>query len=399
MKPSSTISFDRALAMALAHVPLMPAERIPLDKALGRVLGADVASDVDLPPSDVSAMDGYACRGRDRDSPLRVIETIPAGRTPRKPVCPGQCSRIMTGAPLPKGADTVVMFEDTVFDKKTGSVIVTVKQENRNIRLRAEDIRKGDTILRKGTKIDAPHIAVLAGAGETTVRVFRRPVVGVIATGDELVEPQHKPRPGQIRNSNGWQLCAQAQAIGCKTRYYGIVHDNPKELGRIITKAQAGCDVILLSGGVSMGDFDFVPMVLKNHGYKLLFEKVAVKPGKPTVFGIAGKKRLFGMPGNPVSAFVIFEMMVKPFLYAMMRRTDPRPVISCALAAAIKRKNADRLEFRPVRLMPDGSVRQPGYHGSAHIHAYTQAHGLVMLEQGITELKAGDPASVLLLKW
>jgi molybdopterin molybdotransferase len=394
MKQSTSVSFDAALTTVLAHTPLLRTERVPLADAAGRVLSADIVSDIDMPPCDVSVMDGYACRACDCDKPLAVVETIAAGTLPRKTVGKGHCSRIMTGAPLPKGADTVVMFENTMSDDRTGLVTVTEHSGKTNIRRRAEDLKKGAIALRKGTLIRAAHVAVLASLGAVKVPVFRQPRVGVLATGDELVEPRQKPRPGRIRNSNGAQLCAQIRAAGCVPSYYGIVRDDPVALDRTIRKALAACDVVLLSGGVSMGDFDYVPQVLRKNGITLLFEKIAVKPGKPTVFGITGKKRLFGMPGNPVSTFVIFETIVKPFLYRMMGNTCTGITVRALLGCDLCRKKGSRMEFRPVRFAADGTVVLPAYHGSAHIHAYTQAEGIVALPAGVDKVAAGEMIAV-----
>jgi molybdopterin molybdotransferase len=394
MKSSSPVSFDSALATVLSRAPAMPMQRIPLAEAPGRVLGADIASDIDMPPVNVSAMDGFACRNDDLERPLAVIETIAAGAMPRKTVGPGQCSRIMTGAPLPQGADAVVMFEDTAFDVQSGVMTVTAVRKNRNIRYRAEDVRKGEVVMRKGALLGAPHLAVLASVGRALVPVFRQPRVGVIATGDELVEPRVKPGHGKIRNSNGPQLCAQVRDAGCVPVYFGIVKDDPTALDRVIKKALRQCDVILLSGGVSMGDFDFVPGVLRKNRIKLLFEKIAVKPGKPTIFGIAGTKRLFGMPGNPVSTFVIFEMLVKPFLYRMMGHDFSRITLRAPLATDLIVKGASRTEFRPVRFDDDGGVLLPEYHGSAHIHAYTQAQGMVAVPAGVERIGKGEMVEV-----
>jgi molybdopterin molybdotransferase len=392
------ISFEKAMKTVLAHAPKLPPERIPLPEAVGRVLATDVCSDVAMPPCDVSAMDGFACRASDRDSPLTVIETIAAGKMPRKTVGPDQCSRIMTGAPVPKGADCVVMFEDTATDIKTGLVTIIHKQDNPNIRRAGEDVRRGDRVLRKGALLSPAHAAVLAAAGKAFVSVYRRSRVGIIATGDELVEPWVRPRKGQIRNSNGPQLCAQARAAGCHAVSYGIVPDDCGMLNRAIATALRQCDVVLLSGGVSMGDFDFVPGVLRKNRVRLLFEKIAIKPGKPTVFGIAGKKRLFGMPGNPVSSFVIFEMLVKPFLYKMAGHDYSRLTVGGVLARDLARKSSSRMEFRPVRFDDSGKVSLSEYHGSAHIHAYTQARGILAIPAGVERIKAGAAVEVKILR-
>ena len=398
MKKKSPLTFNHAFDTVLKTAPLCTSERIPLIEAAGRVLAADIRSDVNMPPMDLSTMDGYACRSQDRDRTLTVIETIAAGTVPAKTVTAGTCSRIMTGAPVPRGADTVVMFEDTVFDNKKETVTIVNNQENRNIRFHAEDVCKGDIVLQKGALIEAPHIAILSSVGKSLVRVTKKPRVGIIATGDELVEPNVRPRMGQIRNSNSYQLFAQVKQCGAEPIYFGIVKDDPTSLDKALKKALPKCEVLLLSGGVSMGDFDFVPQILKQNGITLQFEKIAIKPGKPTVYGTAGKKRLFGMPGNPVSTFVIFEILVKPFLYKMMGYSFKRMNIRLTCAKDITRKNADRQEFRPIFISADGMVEPFEYHGSAHIHAYTYADGIISIPADQKIIRAGTTIEVILLR-
>jgi len=378
--------------------PRLKSERVSLFEAVGRILADDIHSDVNMPPSDLSAMDGYACRVQDSTKEMIVIETIAAGAVPKKNVTPGTCSRIMTGAPVPKGADTVIMFEDTVFNEQKGTISVVKTAKKSNIRYHAEDVGKGDKVLDKGTRIEASHIAVLSSVGKATVRVAKMPVVGIIATGDELVEPDKKPGKGKIRNSNSYQLHAQIQSACAIPVYCGIAKDTPESLDAILKASLPKCDVLLLSGGVSMGDFDYVPTVLKANGIKLIFEKVAVKPGKPTVLGTTGKKCLFGLPGNPVSTFVLFEVLVKPFLSRMTGSHSLQPILRLPLAQEISRRKPDRQEFRPVSLTPDSKVVPVRYHGSAHIHAYTKADGIISIPRGQKSLNAGTVVEVQLIR-
>ena len=391
------LSFEKALMIVLSKAKQLPQERVSLSQSLGRILATDIPSDIDMPPHDLSAMDGYACRAIDRDRPLHVIETIPAGKMPQKTIQTGQCARIMTGAVVPRGADMVVMFEDTNLNDKDGSVEVSTKRDNPNIRRRGEDVRRGDIVLRKGTVIMPSTVAVFAAVGRPKVQVFRQPRIGIIATGDELVEPDKRPRNGQIRNSNGWQLAAQVKESGGIPIYYGIVNDDPAALDRIIKKSLHDCDSIMLSGGVSMGDFDFVPDVFKKNKIRLLFENIAIKPGRPMVFGMSKNKCVFGVPGNPVSAFVVFEMLIKPFLYRMAGHHYARRIVSCALTETITRRNGSRLEFRPIKFSPDGSITLPDYHGSAHIHAYAKTDGIMVIPAGVTMIKSGTMVQVVLL--
>jgi molybdopterin molybdotransferase len=390
------ILFEQALAMVLTAAKKLTSEEVPLDHALGRVLFTDISSDVTIPPADLSAMDGFACRAIDRDGLLRVIETIAAGQVPRQAVGPGACSRIMTGAIVPQGADCVVMFEHT--EERDGTVKVTHKIDNPNIRRRAEDISAGDMVLSKGTVITPAVCAVLAIAGKTRVPVACRPRVAIVATGSELVEPGTTPGPAQIRNSNGTQLCAQTIAAGSLARYYGIAADTLHDTRVRLTQALDESDVLLVSGGVSAGDFDCVPDVIKEIGIDLLFESISIKPGKPTVFGVGKGNYVFGMPGNPVSTFVLFELLVRPFLLKLMGHDYKPRFIRARLSQPIMRRKSDRLEFVPVRLRSDGTVQRIEYHGSAHIHAYTAADGMVALAPDVKVMEAGVELEVRLIE-
>jgi len=278
---SRMIPFDDALRIALEHVRPVGTERVALAVAAGRILAEDVCADHDMPPFDKSAMDGFACRREDLGRPLAIIETIPAGSTPQKAVGPGQCARIMTGAPVPAGVDTVFMVE---MSEALGEeqVRFTGAETKSNIIPRAEDVRAGDRLLEVGIRLRPDHVAVLASAGIPEPLVGRRPRVGIIATGDELVEPAVAPGPSQIRNSNSHQLVAQIQAAGGEPIYFGIASDERDVLEATFRKAAAECDVLLLSGGVSQGDFDFVPDVMRAHGVDILYDRVQIKPGKPT---------------------------------------------------------------------------------------------------------------------
>ncbi|MBN1984347.1 MAG: molybdopterin molybdotransferase MoeA [Chitinivibrionales bacterium] len=390
------IPFAKAVKIVMAAgSPVKPACTVSLAQACGRILYRDARIDRDLPPADMSAMDGFACRRSDRDLPLRVVETIPAGVVPTVTIAEGECSRIMTGAPIPKGADMVVMFEDV--REKGGMVFVKQKRDNPNIRRCGEDIKKGMVALKQGTEIKPAHVATLASCGLSRVAVFRRVVVGVIATGDELVEPAFKPKAGQIRNSNGPQLMAQIAAAGGEPQYFGIAADNAVSIKKLLKKALKACDVVLLSGGVSAGDFDCVVPVLRHLGVNVKFEKIAIKPGKPTVFGMKGSHAIFGLPGNPVSTFVLFEMLVKPFLLKLMGQRHHPMTVSAPLEKAISRKHADRQEFIPVRFTGRGTVEQVSYHGSAHIHAYTEAEGIISVEAGIERVEAEQAVAVRLI--
>lgn len=387
------ITFAKALETVLSQARPLDAEEAPLSEAAGRILAEDVACDMDMPPFDKSAMDGYACKRADLPGPLRAIETIPAGMVPEKTVHPGECAKIMTGAMLPRGADCVIMVEHTQVEDD-GRIRFTGNDTASNICARGEDVREGDIVLRKGTLLTPRHIAVLAMAGCARPRVARRPRVGVIATGGELVEPGIAPGPSQIHNSNSYQMCAQLEATGAAVHDYGIVPDDEPVMDAVLKHAMSKSDVILLSGGVSMGDFDLVPEVMRNNGMDILFDAIAVQPGKPTTFGVGESIYCFGLPGNPVSTFVQCEVLVKPFLYALMSHRYQPKMYYLPLAETYRRKKAEREAWVPVAITPENTVRTSAYHGSAHIHALSDADGLLNIPIGVTELEKGTPVHV-----
>jgi molybdopterin molybdotransferase len=391
------ISFEKAYETVMAAARPLESEQVPLDEACGRVLAEDVTSDIDMPPFNKSAMDGYACRSADLPGPLDVIEFIPAGTSPTRSVGPGQCSKIMTGAMVPEGADCVIKVEDAE-SVGEGRIRETAARRKDNICPRAEDVRTGDVVLTTGTRVRPQDVGVLAAVGCVRPRVSRRVRVSVIATGDELVAPAQAPSPAQIRDSNSSQLCAQARAAGAAVTDHGIVRDTADALDAAIADAVSRSDVLLLSGGVSMGDLDLVPDALRARGFELIFEQVATKPGRPTVFGRADGTFVFGLPGNPVSTFVLFEVLVRPFLCALMGHAYRPLEVRLPLAETVRRRGADRTSWLPVSLDADGRVRAAEYHGSAHIHALSRADGLIAVPVGLDELAAGSVVPVRLFR-
>jgi molybdopterin molybdotransferase len=382
------LAFEEALALVLASARYLGAETVPLSGASGRVLAADIVADDDQPPFDKSAMDGFACRCIDLPGSLAVTETIAAGAVPRQAVAPGQCARIMTGAPVPPGADCVVKFEDTE-TPADGTVRCAGVGAGTNIRRQGEDVRRGEVVLTRGMRIAAPHIAVLASVGCSLVPVARRPRVAIIATGDELVAVDALPGPGQIRNSNGPQLAAQAAAAGALPDVRTPVRDEAAALRDAIAAALADGEVVVLSGGVSAGDFDLVPQALRDCGLEIRFDRIAMKPGRPTTFAVKDGAWCFGLPGNPVSTFLQFEVLVRPLLVSLMGG-DPAPrTFAAPLAATVSRRGAARQAWLPVRLTAEGEAQPLDYHGSAHIQSLCHADGFIVLPVGTTRLDKG----------
>jgi len=389
------ITYNEALDIVLSHIYLFEKETVPLLESANRVLTEDVFSDINMPPFNRSAVDGYACRKADLVQPLEIIETIRAGSFPGKKVSPGKCARIMTGAPVPEGADCVIMVEETA-EIEPGMIRFTGAETKTNISPFAEDVRKSDLVIKSGILIKPQHIAIMAAVGYVRPVVATRPKVTVISTGDEIVEPHLKPGPSQIRNSNGYQLTAQAEKAGTLPLYLGIAPDNEEDTYRAVLQALEKSDVVLLTGGVSMGTYDFVPGIMEQAGIEILFRTIAHQPGKPTIFGIKGQKRIFGLPGNPVSSFTVFEVLVKPMLWKMMGVTEPVRSLRLPLGADYQRMRSDRMQWLPVQIL-DGQAYPLEYHGSAHISALCGADGLVCVDVGVAEIEKGTIVQMRLM--
>jgi molybdopterin molybdotransferase len=382
------ITYEEALNIVLRNAYPSGDENVDLIFSNGRILLEDVYSDINMPPFNRSAVDGFACRRSDLSQPLEIIETVKAGVFPSKKVNAGQCTRIMTGAPVPEGADCVIMVEETG-ETEPGNIRFTGEKTKSNISPFAEDIKVGEKVLERSTLIGPQHIAIMAAVGCIRPVVSRMPVVAVIATGDEIVEPHTKPGLSQIRNSNGYQLVSQVAKAGAVPLYLGIAPDNEEDTYDAITSAIEKADIVLLTGGVSMGTFDFVPKILEKAKVDILFRTIALQPGKPTIFGTKGEKRIFGLPGNPVSSFTIFEVLVKPMLWKMMGITEPFRSLKFPIGVDYQRRRSDRMQWLPVQLR-DGKVFPLEYHGSAHIFSLATAHALAAIPLGITNLSTGD---------
>jgi molybdopterin molybdotransferase len=301
----------------------------------------------------------------------------------------------MTGAMIPQGADCVVMVEDTL-PMEDNQVEFLKDLTSKNICFQGEDIKKGDLVLDKGLKIKPADVAVLATVGAVNPLVFKLPRIGIISTGDELVEPSSTPGKAQIRNSNAIQLEAQVRQVPAEPTYYGIAPDDGPSLRLIIETALASNDLVLLTGGVSMGDFDFVPAVMQKAGIDILFKSIAIQPGKPTVFGRRNQNYIFGLPGNPVSSYMLFEILVKPFILKLTGHYFQPREIMLPIGRDYTRRKSERKSMIPVQIK-DGIVYPVDYHGSAHIHAYSKADGVLVMEIGTTHVKLGDPVHVRLL--
>ena len=386
----------------LETMKTLGAERVPLQQALGRVLAEEVRANRDQPPYDVSAMDGYALRSADVaqvPAVLEVIEDIKAGDMPQHTVQAGQCARIMTGAPLPQGADAVLRVEDTQM-LADGRVQIDVSVQARNdIRDRGESMRDGEVILPVGTSITPGVVGLLAMVKAAQVAVYRQPRVAILSTGDELEGLDDPFDANKIPDANSYALMAQVQALGIEPVLLGIARDEPQHLREMLQRGLQ-FDVLLVSGGTSVGVHDYVRPTLEALGVAMKFWRVAMKPGHPMAFGVAPLTWVFGLPGNPVSSMVCFEQFVLPALRSIQGHAPRyRRTLTVRLTHAIKHKPG-RSEFVRVTLQREGGAwlaTSTGAQGSGMLRSMAQAHGLLVVPAASAGLPAGEAVTVQLL--
>ncbi len=382
------ISFEEAYKIVMDSAFRTGSEVIPFTEASGRVLDEDIFSDTDMPPFNRSAVDGYACRKADLANALEIVEVIAAGKEPVKEVGEGQCSKIMTGAIVPEGCDIVFMIEDSE-TLPTGKVRFTGRNPKHNISLCGEDVHKGDLVLERSRLILPQDIAILASVGHVKVMVARKPRIAVISTGDEIIEPENSPLRSQIRNSNSYQLLSQISSTGGNGHYYGIAPDTGTVAFEMISKAISENDIVILTGGVSMGDFDLIPSFLEKAGVKILFNRINVQPGKPTTFGIHQRVIVFGLPGNPVSSFIQFETLIKPLIHKMTGSSWRQKYYKLPMGAKYERKSAARMGWIPVKLNGENEIIPVEYHGSAHITSLSFSDGIISIMPEIKIIEKG----------
>ena len=396
------ISVEEAQERVLAEIALLGTEQVAFTESLGRVLREDVVANSDVPQADNTAMDGYAVRADDIANPpvrLRVIEDLPAGKVAGESVTPGTAIRIMTGALIPDGADTVAHVEIT----DAGSDFVTVRESLKrgvNLRRRGEDMRAGDVVLSAGTLIGAAEIGVLASVQKSVVRVGRKPAVAIISTGDEIVDVD-QPRPiGKVVNSNSYSLAALAREAGALPRMIGIVPDTREATIAAIESALES-DFIISSGGVSVGAYDFVKDALDALGAETKFWQIAMKPGKPVVLSRVRNRVYFGLPGNPVSCMVSFLLFIAPALRKAMGQKSGLlpPIVQTRLMGPLKSRG-DRRNYLRVRVVARGGemLAYPmAAQGSGVSTSMVQANGFAIVDTGITSVKAGESIATVLV--
>ncbi len=402
------IPLSEARLRVLDGCDVLPPEVLPLTAVYGCVTADTVTSPEDVPPLPNTAVDGYAVQAADTaDAPveLKVVAVLAAGAAPTTAVGTGEAIRIMTGAPMPDGADAVVMVEDT--EAVAGGDAVRIGRAVRvgdAVRAAGSDVHAGDEVFAAGTVLSAAHVGVLASIGRVEVRVHPRARVGVLSTGDELVEGGGPLRPGQIRESNRPMLLGLVEQAGCEAVDLGLVRDDEPAITAAIEHAVAACDAVVTSGGVSMGDFDLIKVVLDRMG-DMAWMQIAIKPAKPFAFGVlSGPRRpvpVFGLPGNPVSSLVSFEVLARPALRKLMGHAElDRPRVRAVADEAFRRRSDGKLHLVRVRgaFAEDGRwhVRSTGAQGSHQLAASAAANGLALLPAG-DGLPAGADIDVLLL--
>ncbi len=401
------ITFERALEIITSQELLLPAETVSLFEAYRRVLREDVKADRDDPPVPVSAMDGYGVKSSDVESvptKLRVKGFIPAGSEEIIEIERGKAVKLFTGSVVPESVDTIVPVEWT--EERNGYVEIKRSfPEGANLRLPGENYRKGQVLVKEGAVLGAPEIGIAASVGKPYLKVSVKPRVGIVVTGSELLEPWESVKsPVQIRNANGYTLYSLIKEAGGEPVYFGIVRDNKEETLKVLSEALETCDVVLTSGGVSMGDYDFVKDVVKELGVKVLFYKVQVKPGKPVLFGKKENKFFFGLPGFPVSVFTSFNLFVYPLLMKIQGAAEIfRPRVKGVLVEDFKRKKADRTEF--VRCSFSYSSEEEKFlvsplrrQGSGVLSALVGRRSLMVVPKGVKSLNMGDSVDLILVK-
>lgn len=399
------ISVEEALGLILENIREIGFEKVDIKEALGRVLAEDVYARRNIPPWDNSAMDGYAVKvndveGASKENPavLKIIESLPAGYISENKLNPGEAIKIMTGAPMPNGADAVVMAEYT--EKDGGRVKIFKRPEKGDhIRRAGEDVKDGQLVIKKGQLIRPSEIGMLASMARSIVSVYQRPRIAILATGDELVDLDEEICGAKIINSNTYAVGAQIQECGALPILLGIARDRQDELEEKL-RLGMNADIIITSGGVSVGDYDHVKDVVKGLGGDLKLWKVAIKPGKPLAFSVLNGRPMFGLPGNPVASMVTFEIFVRPAILKMMgHKKIFRPIIDATIKDDLKKKE-NRRHFIRASVQSDGDgyvVETTGDQGSHMMTSMTKANGLIIFHENDTAIKAGDKVKVMLL--
>jgi molybdopterin molybdotransferase len=394
----ATFSFQDARQVILDHVALpvdIPHEQVWLTDAVGRVLARDILCDREMPPLPRSLRDGYAVRSADLPGPLAITAEIRAGQLPTADLAPGQAHSIMTGAVIPTGSDQIVMKEHVTLD---GASLTTTRPATPGewISTAGSMAHEGDIVVPRGRRIDASAIAMIATVGQSQVPVYRRPIVRILATGDEVVDIPRKPDHTQVRNSNSWALAAEVQRLGGRAEILPIAPDQ-EQITRDLIAYGLEADLLLISGGVSAGDYDFVEVALANLGAEFFFDRVLIQPGQPTVFGRARGTFFFGLPGNPLSTMVTFRIFAEAALSRLAGIPTPELFFHHAALTHPYQHKPGLTRFLPGRLSAQGrDVEIIPWQGSGDIPTIVRANSLVVIDQDKPSWQAGEYIQVLL---
>ncbi len=400
------IPVSEAVRLVMEHTPTLDTEIIPLEKAYGRMLGEPIIATHDVPPFNRSAYDGYAIRAEDsqgasKDSPVafRMIGEIGAGHVGEKPLGEKEAYRIMTGAIMPPNADAVVMLEATK-GTENGFTIQKSLEKDDNVSFKGEDAQNGEVLIEKGTVIHPGTVALLATFGYAEVTVSKRPVAGILATGTELLDVTDELEPGKIRNSNGPMIQAQLARMGISCRSYGMMEDNIDACTRIVEEALQETDFLITTGGVSVGDYDYLPAIYERLGAKVLFDKIMMRPGSVTTVAVLGDKLLFGLSGNPSACFTGFELYTRPAINGMMGAKKPYlPHIYATLGEDYPKANPYTRFIRGIwEMTEEGPVAVPaGFNKSNAVSSIARGNCLIVLPRGSKGYKKGMKVDILLL--
>ena len=390
------ITLEQAYSIINSIVFKLEAEQIGLSQSIGRILSTSIIADIDQPPFNKSAMDGYACKRSDLSGLLSSIGVIAAGSDSMKPLLDGQCYRIFTGACVPEGADCVIMQEDTQVET-SGKIKFLKESTKTNICYQGEDLKKGEIALSEGTCIKPQHLSIMASYGVVKPYVYKKLKVAVVCTGSELVEPNMTPAGSQIRNSNAAQLLGQLVTANVDTVYMGIVKDNSNDLNNALLPLIGNFNIILVTGGASVGDFDLVPDAFNAIGATRHFSALNIQPGKPILYATQGNTHLIGLSGNPVSSFLQYLLVVAPLVAKLSGNSVVLPrVANATIANSLTRKKGNRQLFIPVKFNSNGLAESLPFNGSAHIGALATAQGFAVMDAETTEIKEMDNVKVIL---